>query len=169
MFSALIDALVEMFAAALGWVARILRGASVDAGAEAAAQVAGDGDVSDRKARRRAIRRFKSLAAAGKTDELASEYRRLGRGEDARDLRIEALLALAAADSTVAAPLLADVIERPDDPWVVTMALNAVAEHRMFELSDVVARAKDDPRPIVSKLATDVQRRLDKAGRRTHA
>lgn len=171
MLAAVLEIVVDAVLSAIGWLVRVTRGlfadAATDAGASATREMTGSSEMTgSRRDRRRVRRHFKKLAVDGQTDELVRLYRSLGRDEEFRDLRIDALRELAAHDPAVAEDVLREVIEGADDPWVVLGALDAAAKHHIFGLTDVIAQATEDPRPAVASYAASAHKRLQKKARR---
>lgn len=126
--------------AALDWVVRVVRGLF--------------------SGRRRDRARMRRLIEEGDIDELVRVYHRCGRSDAHRERRMAALAELAKADPARAEPLLRDVIEGPDDPWMVMAALDTAAREGLVGLQDVIATAKDDPRPVVAATADVAARKL---------
>ena len=165
MLYVIINAIVEAAVGAAGWITRMARSVFVHAAAEAATAKAEELSFES-KDRRRARRQLKRMGTAGDVDGLVRVYRRCGRGENNRDLRIDALRHLARADRGAAEPLLREVIEGAEDAWVVTAAMEWSAKYKIIGLRDAVAAARDDPRPAVSAQATTALKRLDRAAAR---
>jgi|AntDryMetagUQ889_1029465.scaffolds.fasta_scaffold19414_1 hypothetical protein len=165
MLSAILDLVIDAIIASASWVARVVRSLFVHGAVDAAVQggeEATQSMTSDRKDRRRARKHLQLLADSGEIEELIASYRRMGRSDRFRDLRIDAIVALAAADPAAAAPVLRQIIEGPDDVYVILAALDLAAEHRITGLLDAVAAAKDDTRRLVAAEAGSAHRRLAK-------
>lgn len=161
MIAVMVEFLLEALGALLRGTVRLLGNMVGHVVIEAPASMTGS-----RRDRRRARRRLRQLARDGHTDELVRAYRRLGRSEAARDLRIDALRLLATSDARAAEPVLREVLTGPEDAWVMIGALDAVARGRILTLRDTVAATERDPRPAVSAYATDVRKRLDRRRKR---
>lgn len=169
MITAVFEALLEVLMRAAGWVVGVVRG--VFAGSAADAALAASEDKASRRGGRRggAKEKLRDLAAPGGTEQLVRVYHQLARNDNDRELRIEAIIQIAEHDSAAAEPLLREIIEGPDDPWVVMAALDTAGRHGMTDLLDVVAAAREDPRPVVSALAGPVHKKLCKTKRRASA
>lgn len=167
MFQVMVEALIEAVTAAVRWIGRGLRGAVVSTALDAGSTAAGDVSL-DQAQRRVARRRVRAMAKAGDVAGLTRVYHRCGSGEHHRDLRIEALVGLARADATAAAPILREAISGPNDAWVVSAALDAAAKHGVVDLLDAVIAAQDDPRPAVAAIAASARKRLAKAAPPLH-
>jgi hypothetical protein len=167
MFGAIIEAIIDVLLRAAGSVAGVVR--SVFAGHAADAGLAAAEDRASRPGRRRRGPKDKlnELAEPGDTEQLVRTYHQLARNDSDRDLRIEAITRLSEENSAVAEPILREIIQGPDDPWVVIYALDAARRHRMTGLLDVVTPACEDPRPAVAAAAGSAHKRLQKAMRRT--
>ena len=162
--SVILSALIDAIVASVGWLSGVVRSILghflVDAALRGGEEVV-RGVAPSRRERRRARKHLRRLAASGKIEELILAYRRLGRSDEFRDLRSDALVALSAADPVAAEPILREVIEGPDDPWVVLLALDRADKHRMTGLLGVIAvAARDDTRPLVGKQARGVHKKL---------
>lgn len=168
MVGALIEALVEAIIRAAGWVAGAVRGVFAGQAADAALS-AGEEQPSRRGRRRGAKGKLAELADPDDTEQLVRAYHRLARNDGDRELRIAAILQIADNDPATAEPLLREIIEGPDDPWVVLAALDTAGRKRMTSLADVVGAAREDPRQVVSVAAGQVHKRLSKAQRRARA
>ncbi|MCP9490344.1 MAG: hypothetical protein MSC31_10785 [Solirubrobacteraceae bacterium MAG38_C4-C5] len=169
MLAAVLEIVVDAVLSAIGWLVRVTRGLFADAAVDASAtrEMTGSGEMTgSRRDRRRVRRHFKKLAVDGHTDELVRLYRSLGRDEEFRDLRIDALRELAAHDPAVAEDVLREVIEGADDTWVVLGALDAAAKYHIFGLTDVIAQVTEDHRPAVASYAASAHKRLQKKARR---
>lgn len=158
MLSAFLDFVIDALGSAFGWLLRVARGAfggaAVDAGVSVAEMTGG------RRDRRRVRRHFKALAATGQSEELIRAYRMLGRSDELRTLRLDALEALVAHDRVATAPVLREVIEGPEDAWTIIGVLHTVARHRVVDVVDVVRNVEHDPRPVVASSAASVRKRL---------
>jgi hypothetical protein len=144
MIGALLEALVDAVVRAAGWVAGAVRSVFVGQAVDAALE-AGEKKTSRRKCGRGAKAQLSELADPADTEQLRV-YHQLPRNDNNRELRIEAIIQIAENDTATAEPLLREIIEGPDDPWVVTAALDTAARQRMTGLIDVVAATRDDPR-----------------------
>ena len=168
--SALLSALIEAIVASVSWlagVARSILGHFLLDLAARGGEEAVRGMTTSRRDRRRARRHLRRLARSGEIESLILAYRRLGRSDEFRDLRIDAIVALAAADPGAAEPVLREIIEGPDDPWVVVAALDRASKHRMAGLLPAIAiAAEDDIRPLVGAQARGVHKRLLKVAAR---
>lgn len=166
MSSVILGFLIDAVISGASWLVRVVRSVLAHAIIEGAARGGKEAMCSmtpSRKDRRRTRKHLKHLADTGDIEELIRAYRRLGRGDEARELRTDAIGMLAAADTVAAEPILQEIIEGSDDTWLVLAALDRAAKHRMIGLLDSVNDARDDHRRVVAKLAGDVHRRLVKA------
>lgn len=160
MIGALLEAVIEAVLNAVGWFARVVRGLFAGQAADAGLSAAEEKVSRQRRRRRGPKQRLRELADPGYTEQLVRVYHQLARSDTERDLRTEAIVRIAAEDSTAAEPILREIIEGPDDPWVVIYALEAARRHRMTGLLDVIEPALEDPRPAVAAIAASTHKRL---------
>ncbi|MDP2711895.1 MAG: hypothetical protein Q8O56_11810 [Solirubrobacteraceae bacterium] len=156
---AIVEAVFTLVFELLAKVLRLLGVGAAEAAPSAALDDLERGGRKARRARRQLGRQIKQARREGDREALIALWRQ-PRNEHYRSTRIDALMALVRIDPPAAEPLLREALERPDDPWVVLMALDQISARRMVGLRDAVERATDDPVPTVAKMAAHVAARL---------